>query len=270
MNWTEEEKQFLDKNYPLYGGKYCSIKLNRSVDTIGTYARSRNLSAKNAIKHSELQNVDINKFLNISTTEIAYFLGFMWSDGYIRHYKAKNGIENYKVSLEINKDDAESILSILKEICDFSIHKRKREKTWKETYTFSKNNKNLYQFLEENDYVNKSNEEPTKILSKIPQHLKNYFWKGIIDGDGSTGLIGRGAYFEVASTYNYNYTELDLWLKSIGTYGKVYRQISKKGHKSSAYKVYGKKILYIYDILPYYGLIRKNEKLKQIQKRYEK
>lgn len=208
--------------------------------------------------------------LDLNTKEVVYFLGFLWADGYIRHYTAKNGINNYKISLEINFEDAKVIQEILESFCNFSIHKRKRKENWKETWTFSKNNKELYQFLENNDYILKSTIEPTKIISLIPVNLINYFWKGLIDGDGSLGVSGKGSYLEIASTYDYKYTELDKWFNKFSLKGKIYKQVSKKGHKSSVYKIYGKKILQIEAGFPEYGLLRKNNKLKEIKKRYEK
>lgn len=206
----------------------------------------------------------------IDSKEKSYFLGFMWSDGYIRHYVAKNKVYNHKISLEINKDDAEAIKPILDNVLKFSIHKRKRKKNWKETWTFSKNSKILYDFLESNDYRDKSKVEPSKILTLIPEQFKIYFWKGVLDGDGSMGLAGRGAYLELASTYDYKYIEFGNWINSFGISGNIYRQISKKNHKSSVYKIYGKKIIPIGKALPEYGLLRKNDKLKQILNKYEK
>lgn len=88
--------------------------------------------------------------------------------------------------------------------------------------------------------------------------------------DGSIGFVGRGVYFEIASTYNYKYKELNKWIKSLNISGSIYKQISKKGHKSSVYKLYGKKILSIQKVIPEFGLLRKNIKLNQIQRKYEK
>lgn len=206
--------------------------------------------------------------MNFQSKEFIYFLGFMWADGYIRYYRTKNGIDNYKISLEINSEDALAILPIMESIHTWAVHKRKRRESWKETWTFSKNSKEFYKFLEKYYYVEKSTKEPTRLLKLIPEELKVYFWKGLIDGDGSVGLSGRGAYFEVASTYNYKYKELKKWLSSLGVSGSIYQQISKRGHKSSVYKLYGKKVLAIERVLPLYGLTRKNIKFNQIKEKY--
>ncbi len=46
------------------------------------------------------------------------------------------------------------------------------------------NDKYIKEFLLENDFDKKSLLSPTKVLSKIPDELKHYFFRGLIDGDG--------------------------------------------------------------------------------------
>jgi len=43
----------------------------------------------------------------------------------------------------------------------------------------------IYDFLSENNYKEKSYVSATKILNKIPNNLKKYFFRGYFDGDGS-------------------------------------------------------------------------------------
>jgi hypothetical protein len=214
--------------------------------------------------------MNIEEFKKIEKKEIAYFLGYMWSDGYIKHY-ISNKIKHHKISLEINNEDGEYIKDILYSITNWSLHKRKRKETWKESYTFSKNNKELYLLLESMDYVNKSYCEPTKILELLNDNLRVYFWKGVIDGDGSIGLCSRGSYFQISSTYNYQYIELqkELTKLDIKRYN-IYRQISKKLHKSSVLKIYGKEILKLEKFFIDFGLQRKTNKFTLIKKKYER
>lgn len=215
--------------------------------------------------------IKIEQFQDIETKEVAYLLGYFWADGYIRRYiTGSNNIVNSKVSLEINAEDAICILPIMELIGTWSIYKRPSRNGWKETWTYSSNHVELYDFLNEHGYLDKSRDEPTLILSKINRSLLPYFWKGYVDGDGSIGFCGRGSYFEIASTYNYQYSEAINWLSSLGiTTMKIYRAISRRGHQSSVMKVYGKPICKITNYLPQYGLERKNQKLLNVKSKYE-
>ena len=256
MKYTEDEIEFLKENYPKYGSSYCKNFLRgRSTSAITATANRIGLRIQNKSTHPSMEKVDMSKFYNIVDEHVAYFLGYMWSDGYIRQYTS-NSTLNSKVSLEICADDAEKILPIMNSITDWSIHKRKRKDSWKETWTFSKNNLKLYSFLEENDFRYKSNEEPSKILFRIPNNLNNYFWKGVIDGDGSIGFCGKNCYFEIAGTYDYKYSEVIKKFTELGiTKYSIYKSISKRGHKSSVIKIYGKEILKLKPLFLEYGLI---------------
>jgi DNA-binding transcriptional regulator WhiA len=268
MKYTEEEINFLIENYSKYGGYFCSLHLKRNLESIGAKARSMGLYCKNKEVHDSLRSVSFEQFKNITKKEVAYFLGYFWADGNIINYVSKK-INHWRICLEIVKEDAEDILNIMQKIGNWSIVKRKRKEGWKETWSFVANNKDLYKFLEENDYKEKSILEPSKILDKIPEELKIYFWRGYFDGDGSCGIVGTyNSYFEISSTYQYQYTEIkklcdDLKIENY----KIYRSISKKGHRSSVFKIYGKKNKKIADFLltSDLGLKRKTEKLNIIK-----
>lgn len=268
MKYTENEINFLKENYPKYGGKYCQPYLrNRKVDTINSIARRLGLSAKNKVVHPDLQKVSISKFQNIDKY-VSYFLGYFWADGHILNYTSNN-ITHWRIALEIQEEDAIIILPIMNKIGKWSIQKRKRKKEWKRTWSFVTNNKDLYNFLFDNDYREKSIKEPTKILKIIPDDLHMYFWKGLVDGDSSLGLAGRGSYFELASSYDYEYSEFEKYILKFNIKGSIHRKISKKGHKSSVYKIYGKKILELESIFIDFGLSRKTKKFNLIKQKYE-
>jgi intein-encoded DNA endonuclease-like protein len=270
MKWTENEIKFLKENYSTYGGKYCQPYVgNRKIDAINATAARLGLKVINKKIHPTLQNVSISNFIHINKKETAYFLGFLWADGYIHHY-VSNKINHYTISIEIKSSDAESIKDIFFNVGNWNIQKRKRG-DYSEVTLFTTNNKDLYFFLKENRYDGKSLLEPTKILEKIPDDLKIYFWKGLFDGDGSVGLNGRGAFFEIASTYDYEYLEIKKLFTTFEVVKfNIYRKIDKKNHKSSVIKIYGKEILKTNPLFVDYGLERKNIKFKKIKEKYEK
>lgn len=263
MKYTKEEINFIIENYPKYGGYFCSLHLKRNSESVGNKARKMGLFCKKREIHDSLMKVSFEQFNNIEKKEIAYFLGYFWADGNIINYTS-NKINHWRISLEIVEKDAKNILGIMEKIGKWSIVKRKRKSSWQKTWSFVTNNEKLYKFLQENDYKDKSFLEPKKILERIPEDLKVYFWRGYFDGDGSCGLSGRGCFFEISSTHDYKFEELKKLFNflEIENY-KIYRTVSKKGHKSSIFKLYGKKNKKIVEFLlsSEIGLERKKEKL---------
>lgn len=205
--YTVKEIDFLKKNYPLYGSKYCANILKRKESAIYAKANKIGLKRTNRPKHDMFKSVSVKQFQNITNFEVAYFLGFFWADGYIKHY-ISNNINNWKIVLEINKEDAENIEKLMTNIGKWAIFKRKRKRSWKETWSYSTNNEILYKFLENNDFNKKSNCEPTKILNQIPCNLHCYFWRGFFDGDGSCCKNGKRFNLKFSRTYNSNFLEL--------------------------------------------------------------
>lgn len=141
---------------------------------------------------------------------------------------------------------------------------------WKETTSYVTNNKELYMFLEDNGYKDKSKLDSDKIINLIPKSLVNYFWKGYIDGDGSIGKCGRGSFFEISSSYDYSYESIKKLFKELNINKfNVYKSINKENHKHSAIKVYGKEILKLKSIFIDYGLLRKTNKFLTIEEKYK-
>ena len=124
--WNQEEDDFILKNYPLKGKIYCAENLKRSPHNIQSRASKlkcytdpevASLNRSNSQKNNSYnrQNsdfkVNIEKFLDIKTKEVAYFLGFFWADGYIPN---KSKIGRNEVKLEIVKSDLAIDINTLK------------------------------------------------------------------------------------------------------------------------------------------------------------
>lgn len=118
----------------------------------------------------------INKesYLNITDKNLVYLLGFIWADGnvcdnscrvnfvyedflFIKNIFTNVGKWYYKTIQHINRKEQINISVCCIDFCDF---------------------------LKENDYLIKSYVSADKILSKIPDNLKHYFFRGVVDGDG--------------------------------------------------------------------------------------
>lgn len=192
--WTQDEINFLIENYPSYGKEYCEKKLNREGSSIFKKASRLKLKvisdvrlANNIKAQVKFQNerpnndfnINIEQFLNIQKPEVAYILGFLWADGYI--------IRN-EIRLEIVKDDLDHIKPILESIGTWTYSYRDRNRNGVKTKTSGRavtSNRKLKEFLACYDYDKKSYVSADKILSKIPNELKHYFFRGFVDGDGN-------------------------------------------------------------------------------------
>ena len=187
--WSPEEILFITENYPTKGKLYCSEHLNREGSSIFKKASYLKLKINSDVKLANNKtaqlkvqderpnndfNVNIEQFITIEKPEIAYMLGYLWADGYI--------VRN-EIRLEIVKDDLDHIKPILESIGTWTYSYRNRAGNQTSGRAVV-SNKRLVKFLKENDYDNKSFMSADKILSIIPNELKHYFFRGLVDGDG--------------------------------------------------------------------------------------
>jgi hypothetical protein len=186
--WSEEEICFLKENYPKNGGIFCAQHLCRTLIAVQGKAMVIGLrqssEQKSIIRKREGINKDYNsydvnpmQFLKIDTSEIAYILGLLWSDGYVN--KKTNAI-----SISIKKEDFDKIKHIFKKTGNWRFYDRKPPGNRAVQTTAHTSNSVIKNFLSENDYLVKSNNSADKILNKIPNNLKHYFFRGVVDGDG--------------------------------------------------------------------------------------
>lgn len=75
VTYTQEEKDFIIKYYPIYGSKYCAAKLNRSFTAIQKYAETT-LHIKGKKMNKSIYCVELNK-VYISAAEAAAELGIL-------------------------------------------------------------------------------------------------------------------------------------------------------------------------------------------------
>ena len=149
-------------------------------------------------------------------------------------------------------------------------------KSWKPCTNVITNNKRIFSFLIENNYDKKSQISACKILSKIPDNLKHYWFRGLVDGDGcfyyyepKKGSILRQ--FTVASTYEQDWGYLYDLCVGLNIKFNINKKISNKGHSYSEFRITNKVGIiaignYIYKDFDkdQLGLNRKYEKFKLI------
>lgn len=274
MTYANEEISFIKENYPKYGPKYCGLKLNRNAEAVGAFAKRLGIKKIGFDKHPSMQKINPEQFWDITTPEVAYFLGYFWADGHI-NYKINKTSNCYIVAMEIVSEDMQDIWPIFNKLGQWHTSQRQRQH-WKPISMMGTNSKDIYEFLYQNGYKSKSNEGPDKILAKIPDHLKVYWWRGYFDGDGSLSFGVRAGdrwkCLQFSSTYNYDWNYIIEYLKNLGISNPITRQeISKRGHKCSKLSLGRKEDINIfieYLLQSNIGLSRKTNKMNEFLVNY--
>lgn len=277
--FTENEIKIIQEFYPQYGSQYCSDIIKRSKYCIRqkaaqlgvklTKEQKRQIQVKAREKYPSEYDVNPQQFINIDTPEVAYILGLIWADGYVSHNNRR-----YVTSLTMKCSDYNGIEKLFLKTGKWKKYKRVHQK-WKPVFEIKAYNKPLTIFLVENDYRIKSGASADKILSKIPDHLKHYWWRGYFDGDGCIPNPNScsGCQIYISSVYSQNWEFLEKLCKeqSILSY-KINRRNGKT--KCSAFVITGyadsfKFLSYIY--LGYYqdniGLKRKYIRFQQMKEK---
>jgi len=240
-----KEINFLKNNYPDKKIKSETVK-------------NRPIKSKN--------KVPFENFININSKDVAYVLGFIWADGNIR--------KPYTISIVINGKDSEDIKNVFQKSGEWNYYYYDRfdnrtNKTYK-NFQIQTSNKNLVNFLIDNDYDKKSLLSPTKILSKIPEEYKLYFFRGFSDGDGCFYKKNRASQYSLTGSYFQDWTAVENLFNLLNiTY--TIRYSSNKKSKYSQIRITNKNDIdifgkYIYDNFDGTGLKRKYLKYCEIKK----
>lgn len=277
--WTEDEINFLVNNYPSKGGDYCVEQLNKTksqirykVSMLGLKV-DKSVLIDNSSRQAKLRNdnrpdtdfkVDVGKFKSITEPEVAYFLGLFWADGYL-----------YKHSIEIYcaTEDIKNIKPSLDVVGEWNYYNNEaRKEGWKPITRVHTNNKRITNILVECDYDKKSTYSADKILDRIPEELRNYFFRGLIDGDGCF-YIGKNKegritqrQLTMTSTYEQDWGYYINLLDSMDIKYSVRRVENKNGNRYSQVRITNKKgIIKLGEYLyrgKLFGFDRKYEKFK--------
>ena len=168
-------------------------------------------------------NYDIN---------FTYFLGFLWSDGYV---------ERYRTILEILEDDALEIVDNIKSIDFLNIHtSRRARKNRRPQISIYFCDSKFYDNYQSKYFLNKSVKSPIDLINDIPKYLLRYFYLGLIDGDGCFyfNLKNKSRQFYLSSTYDQDWSHMvNLFnFLSISQY-EIRRIVAKNGNKSSYIRI---------------------------------
>lgn len=168
---------------------------------------------------------DENFFENIDTEEKAYWLGFMFADGYIVNNEFTYGQDQFGISLAIDSLDAiekfkKSLQATNPINWDYSGEKYGKQPLCKLVLTSQKT---------VNDLIAKGCvKQKTLILSppkNVPVELEYHFIRGFFDGDGS--LIRSQRKNSNYISYNINFTTTKLfaeWLQNKFNMGQIFKE----------------------------------------------
>ncbi len=257
--YNQTQINIIRENYPSGGSTLCQklSGLNPSV--------IRSIANKNKI----LRNPSFNSynFKNIQTPEAAYILGLLWADGSIGN--------DGKIVIGMVSEDLDSLIDIFLKTGNWKVRNYIPKQNNKKPVTIiSCANVEFSRYLEKYDYIAKTNASADKILSIIPNNLRRYWFRGLIDGDG---CFSKSA-FSCYSSYNQDWKYFISLCESLGVKYSIDKRnrISKENgriHQSSNIRISNKNDIlklgnYIYSdyLIDGIGLSRKYNKYLEIVK----
>lgn len=184
--WTEDQIKYIINDYNKnHNIKKLSQKFNTSQETV------RKLLHRNGIETLLTCHKEKNKhprdsrfFEKIDSPEKAYWLGFLYADGYVEN------VGRYVVRINLQRDDADHLYKFLKAIkaTNIEVKYTTKKAADKEYY-------GCYVSLSDKDMVNDLISKgcvPRKSLilsfpneDIVPYNLLSHFIRGYSDGDGS-------------------------------------------------------------------------------------
>ena len=239
--YTEEEINFLKEFGPKYGPKICADKLGRGLEGVKSkfYKLGISISGESVSKE-EIASLTFNssfKELNIefenhkNPKELAYWLGFFWADGYIR--------KDSELVIEITEEDGLTLKPIFMRLASFKIYKRSREGR-KPQMSFYYRDKSIAQILKSLGKYSNSIESHEKILKYIPEKYRNYFIRGLIDGDGCFYTDSKHVQFSITNSINYDWEYLKNYFNGVYNLNCLIHNTETNNGNSSTLRASGK------------------------------
>ncbi len=219
---------------------------NASLSGIYDALKRWNVNTRDLSRSHRIYRVDENYFDVIDTEEKAYWLGFIYADGFV------TSPHNFGIALSKNdKLHLEKLLESLKS--NYPIH----EYISKSNYGQSEyvrlliNNNNIYrQLIKKGVKLNKSLILDFPDNSILSSKLYRHFIRGYFDGDGSLVLSKHSINFKICGTKEFLSKLIDIF-NEVSEYNLKHNLFKrKKDEKNNFYISYGG-ALKIFTILSY-------------------
>lgn len=193
LGLTEAQEQFIRDNYYSLSSSEIGDKIGLTTRQVQGWLQMHYKNRKR--KHREFNN---NYFNSIETPNQAYWLGFIYADGWISIKKAKAGLEgsHYEFAMELQRGDEYMLEELNNELGGKHIIKQikkdfriinNREVTHTETSLLRVYSKEIVMGLMSNGIdLNKTKSDTFPIVS---DDLFPDFLRGYIDGDGCIHMM---------------------------------------------------------------------------------
>lgn len=181
--WSEDQIAFIIKEY---NNHHSTTKIadmfKTSPETIRNVLRK---NGQKVLSIEELKKIDYprnsNYFQTIDSPDKAYWLGFLYADGYIG--------KGSEIRINLSSKDEEHLNKFLSaiEASNNKIHHSEKtisSKVFSQSY-ISLRDKKMCEDLKDKGCVNKKSFILTFPTEKVPENLYSHFIRGYFDGDGS-------------------------------------------------------------------------------------
>lgn len=197
--WTKEEIEFIKNNYQNYSYAELGKKINRSRSAV------QSKIMKLGLKKDKIQKFNEYYFDEINSNDKAYWLGFIYADGWIEQ-NIKN--RHYCLGIELNEKDLSHLVLFNKWINgNVSVKSRQITISFNNGYittsvlcSIKYYSKHLIDSLNNYNIVENKTYKEYK-LPNIPDKYMISFLHGYFDGDGSFFLKNKKMNY-----YGFNYT----------------------------------------------------------------
>ena len=164
---------------------------------------------------------DFDFFENIDTEEKAYWLGFMFADGYIVNNENRYGEDEFGLTLA--EDSLDSIKKFKKSLRATNPirYDKSKEKGQTSVKLVLRSQKTV------NDLIDKGCVKQKSLIlqppKKVPEKLLSHFIRGFFDGDGSLMKYNYNNYTSYQIEFTTTY-EMAIWLREIFGKGDVRKE----------------------------------------------
>lgn len=177
-------------------------KYSLSVNTIKKCCKFQDIPIRETYYRHRNFDFNINKFEKIDTEEKAYWLGFLYADGYVE-------AKSYSIELCLQENDYDHILKFVNFLeLDKTCIKEKNTKLhgkYFKSYRVAVRSKKMYSDLVNLGCIPNKSLVLTYPKNLIPKRLEKHFIRGYFDGDGCISISHRkdgtlGAKFSIQGT----------------------------------------------------------------------